>query len=189
MSGKFVQFSDGYSDPKDPSYDRGNCPQNRRAIGSFTVGYVTPQFGNTVLRTVASDWRASGIMTTRSGDWLTVTTTQDLAGTGVTPTRNQLKDDAHGDKTRRTTSVASAFARPGGASPGSERARSIEARVTERRSGGRAPRPWGRPDDRSARRDVQPAEPFQLGQPATSLDAGTSAALRRRWAPASCSSL
>jgi hypothetical protein len=56
VSGKFVQFSDGYTDPKNPSYDRGNCPQNRRAIGSFTVGYVTPQFGNTC----CAPWRPTG---------------------------------------------------------------------------------------------------------------------------------
>jgi hypothetical protein len=175
VSGKFVQFSDGYTDPKNPSYDRGNCPQNRRAIGSFTVGYVTPQFGNTALRAVASDWRASGIVTTRSGDWLTVTTTQDLAGTGVTGQRvNQLKD-AYGDKTLTNYLNASAFAFPAPGTLGNEIARSIEG-----------PGYWNvdlavarlLPVGVGRTLEVR-VETFNLlnhfnwGNPATSLDAGT----------------
>ena len=127
VSGKFVQFSDGYTDPTNPSYDLGNCPQNRRQIGSMTMGYVTPQFDNGVLRVLASDWRASGIYTMRSGDWLTVTTTQELAGTGVTGQRvNQVNDNPYGEKTLTNYLNAAAFAFPAAGTLGNERARSIE---------------------------------------------------------------
>src|SRR4029450_2618637 len=109
------------TDPNDPSYDRGNCPQNRRQIASMTVGYVTPQFGGAALRAVASDWRVSGILTARSGDWLTVTTTQDLAGTGVTGQRvNQVNDNPYGDKTLLNYLKAAAFAFPGAGTLGNE---------------------------------------------------------------------
>jgi hypothetical protein len=176
VSGKFVQFSDGYTDPNDPSYDRGNCPQNRRQIASMTVGYVTPQFGGAALRAVASDWRVSGILTARSGDWLTVTTTQDLAGTGVTGQRvNQVNDNPYGDKTLLNYLNAAAFAFPGAGTLGNERARSIEG-----------PGFWNvdlslaRLLPAGASRTVEVrVETFNLlnhfnwGNPATSLDAGT----------------
>jgi len=176
VSGKFVQFSDGYTDPKNPSYDRGNCPQNRRAIGSFTVGYMTPHFDNPALRVVASDWRASGILTTRSGTWLTVTTTQDLAGTGTTGQRvNQVKDDPYGDKTLTNYLNAAAFAFPAAGTLGNERARDIEG-----------PGYWNvdlslarlLPVGTGRSLEVR-VETFNLfnhfnwGDPATSLDAGT----------------
>src|SRR5919109_698155 len=84
-----------------------------RQIASLTMGYETPQFDNAALRVVASGWRASGIMSARSGDWLTVTTTQDLAGTGVTGQRvNQVNDNPYGDKTLTSYLNAAAFAFP-----------------------------------------------------------------------------
>jgi hypothetical protein len=176
VSGKFVQFSDGYTDPNDPSYDRGNCPQNRRQIASLTMGYVTPQLDNAVLRVLASDWRASGILTTRSGDWLTVTTTQELAGTGVTGQRvNQVDENPYGDKSLTNYLNAAAFAFPAPGTLGNQRARNIEG-----------PGFWN--VDLALARLVPAAagqtleirvETFNLlnhfnwGNPATSLDAGT----------------
>jgi hypothetical protein len=176
VSGKFVQFSDGYTDPNDPSYDRGNCPQNRRQIASLTMGYVTPHLDNAVLRVLASDWRASGILTTRSGDWLTVTTTQELAGTGVTGQRvNQVDENPYGDKSLTNYLNAAAFAFPAPGTLGNQRARNIEG-----------PGFWN--VDLALARLVPAAagqtleirvETFNLlnhfnwGNPATSLDAGT----------------
>ena len=42
-TGRFIQFSGGYTDPTNPAYDRGNCSQNQRQIANLTVGYMTPQ--------------------------------------------------------------------------------------------------------------------------------------------------
>ena len=176
VSGKFVQFSDGYTDPNDPSYDRGNCPQNRRQIASLTMGYVTPQLDNAVLRVLASDWRASGILTTRSGDWLTVTTTQELAGTGVTGQRvNQVNENPYGDKSLTNYLNAAAFTFPAPGTLGNERARSIEgpgywnvdlalARLV----------PVGAGQTLEFRVETfNLLNHFNWGNPATSLDAGT----------------
>ena len=76
---------------------------------------------------VASDWRASGILTTRSGSWLTVTTTQDLAGTGTTGQRvNQVKDDPYGDKSLTNYLNRNAFAQPALGTFGNEKRNSIK---------------------------------------------------------------
>jgi hypothetical protein len=176
VSGKFVQFSDGYTDPNNPSYDRGNCPQNRRQIASLTMGYVTPELDNPVLRVLASDWRASGIFTARSGDWLTVTTTQELAGTGVTGQRvNQINENPYGEKSLTNYLSAAAFTFPAPGTLGDQRARGIEG-----------PGYWN--VDLALARLVSlgagqtlevRVETFNLlnhfnwGNPATSLDAGT----------------
>lgn len=46
------------------------------------------------LRALASDWRLSGIFNARSGNWLTVTTGRDPAGTGISGQRvNQVSDN------------------------------------------------------------------------------------------------
>jgi hypothetical protein len=102
--GGFFNFDDGYSFPDNPSYDRGNCSQNRRQIANVSVTYQTPQFAAAVLRTLASDWRISGVMNARSGQWLSVLTNRDIAGTGIvgsTTTEwlqrvNKVSDDVYG---------------------------------------------------------------------------------------------
>jgi hypothetical protein len=116
-----------YTDPENPSYDRGNCPYNRTHIGNATAGYQTPQFDNAVLRAVASDWRVSAILNANSGGWLTVTTTSDPARTGVGGQRvNQVSDDVYGDKTLGSFLNPAAFAVPEVGTYGNHPARSIE---------------------------------------------------------------
>jgi hypothetical protein len=105
------QFSSGYLNPADPSFDRGNCDSNRTHIGNVTVGIQTPEFGNATLRALASKWRVAGILNARSGGWLSVTTTQDIAATGITGQRvNQVSDDVYGPKTLTNYLQRSAFA-------------------------------------------------------------------------------
>ena len=67
VTGGFGQFNTGYQKPNDPSYDRGNCSQNRRQIGNLSVGAAMPRFSNAALRAVASDWRLSGIVNAQIG--------------------------------------------------------------------------------------------------------------------------
>jgi hypothetical protein len=96
-SGLFISSFE-YSDPENPSYDKGNCRYNRTHIGNVTVGYQTPEFDNAALRAVASNWRVSGVLNANSGAWLNVTTTSDPARTGVGGQRvNQVKDNVRGE--------------------------------------------------------------------------------------------
>ena len=111
VGGGFSQFSVGYQKPDDPGFDHGNCPQNRSHIGNVTVGVLTPQFDSAVLRAVASDWRVSGILNARSGSWLTVETTTDTPGTGISDRRpNQILASPYGDKTLDNYLNPAAFA-------------------------------------------------------------------------------
>jgi hypothetical protein len=127
VSGSFLQFNSTWLKPGDPSYDRGNCPYNQRQIANFTVGAQSPQFDNAVLKAVASNWRASGIVSANTGTWLTVTTTQDLAFSGVPGQRvNQVRDDPYGDGTLTKFLDPAAFALPAAGTLGNLTARSIE---------------------------------------------------------------
>jgi hypothetical protein len=113
--GGFPQLGQGYTNPDDPSMDRGHCDQDRTHLGSLTVGYRTPAFSNAALRVVASDWRISGIVNARSGSWLTVTTGSDrsLNGQRFQEQRvNQVLDDPYGDKSINRYLNPAAFAQP-----------------------------------------------------------------------------
>ncbi len=123
----FAQFSAGYLDPNNPSFDRGNCTQNRTQIANVSVGVQSPEFANRGLRAVASGWRVSGIMNARSGSWLTVTTTTDTAATGITGQRlNQVLDDPFGQHTLDTYLNRAAFAQPAAGTLGNHVRNSIE---------------------------------------------------------------
>ena len=95
------------------------------------MGYQTPRFDNTALRVVASDWRVSGVLNGQSGNWLTVTTGVDPAGTGIGGQRvNQVSDDVYGPKTKQPDAIVgfldrAAFAVPAAGTYGDHEARSI----------------------------------------------------------------
>jgi hypothetical protein len=105
----------GYTNPADPEYDRGHCPQDRTHLANVTVGAQTPQFASPVLRTLGSHWRVSGILSARAGSWLTVTTGQNsfngLGGTGGLRV-NQVADDVYGSKTLTSYLNRAAFEQP-----------------------------------------------------------------------------
>jgi hypothetical protein len=93
-----AQFGATYTDPNNPDHDRGYCDQNRTHIANATVGIETPQFSNAVLRTLASSWSISGIVTIRSGSWMSITTGVDTAFSGISAQRvNQVSDDVYGE--------------------------------------------------------------------------------------------
>ena len=126
-SGQFTQLDSGYSDPNNPSRDRGNCSGNRTHIGNFTLGFETPQFASPALRIVASGWRMSGILSVRSGSWLTVTTTQDTAATGISGQRvDQVLENPYADKTLDNYLNRAAFAQPAPGKLGTQQNNSIE---------------------------------------------------------------
>jgi hypothetical protein len=121
------QFSSGFLKPDDPSFDEGNCEQSRTHIANVTVGAQTPKFANTSLAAIASGWRISGIVNARSGDWLSITTSQDIAGIGITGQRvNQLSDHVYGDNTLARYLDRAAFAFPDPGTLGNSRANSLK---------------------------------------------------------------
>ena len=61
--GTAAQFGATYTDPTNPDNDRGYCDQDRTHIANATVGIETPQFSNAILRTIASNWGVSAILT------------------------------------------------------------------------------------------------------------------------------
>ena len=63
----FSQISSGYTNPDDPEYDRGYCDQDRTHVATITLGAETPEFSGAAMRALASGWRASGIVSIRSG--------------------------------------------------------------------------------------------------------------------------
>jgi len=128
VTGSFIQFSAGYQNPNDPTYDNGNCTTSQKQIASFTAGYRTPQFSNRALHVVASDWRLSGIVNAHSGDWLTVTTGREVTFTGIPGQRvNQVNDDPYTeDRTLTSYLNPNAFAYPASGTFGTEHARSIQ---------------------------------------------------------------
>jgi carboxypeptidase family protein len=73
-----------FSKPNDREYDRGNCDVDRRHLFNLTALAQTPQFSNRTLRTLAADWKLSGIYRFASGQPLDVTSGVDQALNGVT---------------------------------------------------------------------------------------------------------
>jgi hypothetical protein len=114
-TGGFPQLAQGFTNPADPSMDRGRCDQDRTHVGILTVGYKTPGFSARALSVVASNWRVSGIMSARSGSWLSVTTGSDrsLNGQRFQEQRvNQILDNPYGAKTLANYLNPAAFAQP-----------------------------------------------------------------------------
>ena len=127
FSGGWFQFDEGYQNPNDPSFDRGNCVSSRRQVANLSVTARTPQLSGGVLNALVSDWRVSGIVTARSGSWLTVTTDRDGAGTGLEDQRvDQVRDDPYGAKTLSAFLDKAAFANPAPGVLGDHRNNSIE---------------------------------------------------------------
>jgi len=123
----FGQVGSGFLKPDDPAFDRGNCSQDRRHIANLTVGAETPEFANTVLRALASNWNVSGILNARSGTWLTVTTVRDVALIGISGQRpNQVLDDPYGEKTLSNYLNPAAFAYPAPGALGDHVRNSVE---------------------------------------------------------------
>jgi hypothetical protein len=114
-TGGFPQLAQGYLNPADPAMDRGHCDQDRTHITNLTVGYQTPQLSGPALSALASNWRVSGILNARSGDWLTVTTGVDRALNGQRFQEqrvDQVRDDVYGEKTLNSYLNRAAFAQP-----------------------------------------------------------------------------
>ena len=108
---RFNQTSAGYLKPDDPEFDAGPCVQDRRHIGTLTVGYLTPEVGNAAVRAAVSNWRLSGIVSARTGNRINIIDLRDNAKTGIRNQRpNRVKDDIYGAKTLTNYFDRDAFA-------------------------------------------------------------------------------
>jgi hypothetical protein len=105
-----------YVDPNNRHLDRGNCTESgsdRRHLFNMSAVANTPQFANRTLNILASGWRFSPIFRVLAGEYLTVTTNQDRALTGITGQRvNQVLENVYGDKSVSNYLNPNAFAIP-----------------------------------------------------------------------------
>ena len=114
-----------YTNPDDPTFDRGLCDQDRTHLANFTVGAQTPRFVTPALRLWASDWRISGIVSARSGSPINVTG-PDRAGTGIRNQRvNQVLANPYGDRTLNNWLNPAAFELPAPGTLGNFRRNSV----------------------------------------------------------------
>lgn len=78
----FDQAGANYLIPGNPDFDNGYCDQDRKHLSTLTVGYLTPEADNAVLRAIASNWRVSTILAARTGARLNIESGRDTgAGT------------------------------------------------------------------------------------------------------------
>jgi hypothetical protein len=102
----------GYLDPNNPDFDRGPCDSDRRHNFNLTTSVQSPQFGNKVVRAVASDWRLSGIFRAYSGAPFSVTVATDPARTGIANQRADVTGDPYGAGTISNFLNTAAFSDP-----------------------------------------------------------------------------
>ena len=106
----------GWSDPTNRRFDRGNCvtsATDRRQVFTFSGVAETPRFSGAALRMIGSGWRVSPLVKILSGDFLSVTTSQDRMLNGMASQRvNQLIGNPYGDRTVRNFLNPAAFTLP-----------------------------------------------------------------------------
>ena len=106
----------GYINPDNRHLDRGNCTSaatDRRHLFNFTSVAETPKFSNARLSSFVSGWRLSPILKFQSGDYVTVTTSTDVALNGVGNQRpNQILGSPYGNKSINNYLNPFAFAPP-----------------------------------------------------------------------------
>jgi hypothetical protein len=123
----FFTGGQSFQNPDDPDFDRGNCTFSRRHIVNLTAAIETPDFSNAALRAVAGGWNVAGILTARSGAWITVATARDIAFTGITGQRvDQVLANPYGNKTLNNYLNPAAFAYPAPGQLGTHVRASIE---------------------------------------------------------------
>ena len=97
QTGGFALIGTGYTNPDDPAFDRGFCAQDRRHLANAVIVAEMPEFASTQWRRWASGWRASALVTARSGKPINVVSGTDRAFTGIRNQRpNQIRDNPYG---------------------------------------------------------------------------------------------
>ena len=92
----------GYTNPLNRDFDRGNCDSDRRHVLNLTGVAQTPKFASRTLNIVASGWRVTGIYKFTSGRPLNILIGIDQALNGVQFQRaHQVLENPYGDKSGR----------------------------------------------------------------------------------------
>jgi hypothetical protein len=113
-----------YENSADLDYDRGHCNWDQTHLANLTIGYLSPALTG-ALGALASNWQFSGIVSARSGDWLTVTT--GVTGFNGNASRvDQVSDEVYGDKTLNNYLNRAAFANPAPGTFGNHERNSIK---------------------------------------------------------------
>jgi carboxypeptidase family protein/TonB-dependent receptor-like protein len=110
----FAQIASGYTNPDDPEFDKGYCDHDRTHVASVSLGAESPDFGGGALGVLASRWRATGIVSIRSGYRIDMITGRDNALNGQRNQRvNKVSDDFYADhRTLGQYFNPAAFAQP-----------------------------------------------------------------------------
>ncbi len=92
--------TNGVMVPERRGANRGNCELDRRHNLNMSTVYETPQFANSVLRTLVTGWRVSGIVRMLSGPMLILAAgiDQALTGTQFGGTGNTVQSDQRPDQ-------------------------------------------------------------------------------------------
>jgi hypothetical protein len=105
-----------YLDGNNRRLDRGNCTSgatDRHQVFNLSAVASSPQFSNSALRVVASGWRLSPILKILTGSYMSITTSTDVALSGVANQRvNQILAEPYGDKSINNYLNPKAFALP-----------------------------------------------------------------------------
>jgi hypothetical protein len=98
--GGTTNVSVGYNIPSNPSYDNGNCSNDRLQNFSLAASYETPRFESKPLRIAATGWRLVGTFRATTGSWLAITTGADRLFNGQPGTQrpNQVSTNYYGDQ-------------------------------------------------------------------------------------------
>jgi len=100
-------------DPANPDLDYAYCASDRLHVVNVSLVARTPEFSNSALRAVFSDWQLSPLVRWQSGDRSTVTTGVDNALTGMGGQRAvQTLDDPYGDRSFNNYLNRAAFTSP-----------------------------------------------------------------------------
>jgi hypothetical protein len=108
--------NDSWTNPDNRHGDRGNCitgAQDQRHIFNLSAVAMTPQFSQPALRKIGSGWSFSPIFKAFTGQYVSITTSQDIALTS-TPNQRvvQVLGNPYGSKTAGNYLNPAAFKLP-----------------------------------------------------------------------------
>jgi hypothetical protein len=93
--GVFTEITDTTQDPNNIRGDRGNCASDLRKIYNVSLVAGVPHMKGSFARFLISDWRFSGILSGRSGWWISPTSGSDVSLTGVGADRPNVSGNSN----------------------------------------------------------------------------------------------
>jgi len=100
-------------DPNNPDLDYGYCSSDRRHVINVSLVTQTPEYSNTTMRVLFSNWQFAPLVRWQSGNRSSITTGVDNALTGMGGQRGvQILDDPYGDGTPGNYLNRAAFTTP-----------------------------------------------------------------------------